>query len=342
MKPVLAAAAAAIALTALAPASQAATEFTFSNWIPWTHKLSTRLLVPLMNDIEKATEGRVKFRHLPKPVAHPRAHMDAVRTGQAGAGFGVHGYSPKRLRAYAFSEFPLTGESAVATSVAFQRTHEKFFRDKGFYKGVHLLGLNTHGPGVIHHSRKLIGSIADMKGQKIRTGGPAPFAIVKAWGGTSIRQPAPKSYELLSTGVVDGVTFPYEALTGFKIVNLVKYHTELPGGLYNSGFYTFISQKMYDGLSAADKAAIGKLSGEPFAWRAGKVWDRNDADGLAAAKKGGHTFGKATAEMLASVRKIKADLEARYNADMKKQGIDGPAVLKYFYGELAKVQAMNK
>ena len=66
------------------------------------------------------------------------AHLDAVRTGQAGAGFGVHGYSPKRLRAYAFSEFPLTGEDAVATSVAFQRTHDRFFKGKGYYKGVHL------------------------------------------------------------------------------------------------------------------------------------------------------------------------------------------------------------
>ena len=47
MKPVLAAAGVAVALTAFAPASQAATEFAFSNWIPWTHKLSTRLSDPV-------------------------------------------------------------------------------------------------------------------------------------------------------------------------------------------------------------------------------------------------------------------------------------------------------
>ena len=339
MKHVLAVTGAALAMTALTPASQAATEFAFSNWIPWTHKLSTRLYIPLMKEIEKKTEGRVKFRQLPKPVAHPRAHLDAVRTGQAGAGFGVHGYSPKRLGAYLFIEFPLLGESAVATSVAFQRTFDKFLKDKGHYKGVHVIGLNSHGPGVIHHSKKIIGSIADMKGQKIRTGGPIPRAIIQNWGGTSIRQPAPKSYELLSTGVVDGVTFPYEALTGFKIVNLVKYHTELPGGLYCSGFYTMIGKKKYDGLSAADKKAVDSLSGEAFALRAGKVWDLNDADGLAAAKKGGHKFAKATGEMMASVKKLKAKLEADYIATMKNQGIDGAAVLKYFYGELAKMQA---
>ena len=138
--------------------------------------------------------------------------------------------------------------------------------------------------------------------------------------------------------MVDGVTFPYEALTGFKIVNLVKFHTELPGGLYNSGFYTFIAQKKYDGLSAADKQVIASVSGENFAFVAGRVWNQNDADGLEAAKKGGHKFGKASAGMLASVKKIKANLEARYIADMKKQGINGSAVLKFFYGEVAKLQ----
>jgi len=338
MKYVLAATGVAVAMTAMTPASQATTEFTFSNWIPWTHKLATRLYIPWMEEVEKKTNGRVKFKRLPKAVAHPRAHMDAVRTGQANAGFGVHGYSPRRLRAYLFTDFPQLGESAVATSIAFQRTYEKFFKDKGHYKGVHLIGLNTHGPGVIHHSKKIIKSIADMKGQKIRTGGPVPRLIIQTWGGVSIRQPAPKSYELLSTGVVDGITFPYEALTGFKIVNLVKFHTEIPGGLYSSGFYTMISKKKYDGLSAADKKVIDDLSGEAFARRAGKVWDQNDADGLAAAKKGGHTFAKASPEIMASVKKIKAGLEAKYVADMKKDGIDGAAVLKYFYGELAKVQ----
>ena len=118
----------------------------------------------------------------------------------------------------------------------------------------------------------------------------------------------------------------------------MRYHTKLPGGLYNSGFYTMISKKKYDGLAAADKQVIDSVSGENFAFVAGRVWNQNDADGLAAAKKGGHKFGVATAEMLASVKKIKANLEARYIADMKKQGIDGAAVLKYYYGEVAKLQ----
>ena len=42
--------------------------------------------------------------------------------------------------------------------------------------------------------------------------------------------------------------------------------------------------------------------------------------------------------MLASVKKIKANMEARYIADMKKRGVDGAAVLKYYYGEVAKLQ----
>ena len=235
MKPVLAAAGVAVALTAFAPASQAATEFAFSNWIPWTHKLSTRLFIPLMEVIEKRTEGRVKFRKLPKPLGHPRAHMDIVRTGQAGAAFGVHGYSPKRLRAYAFSEFPLTGEDAVATSVAFQRTHDRFFKGKGHYKGIHLIGLNTHGPGrdpPFQEAHQVDRRHEGPEDPHRRPPRRSPSSRPGAAGRSGCRRRNPT--RSCRPRVVDGVTFPYEALTGFKIVNLVKFHTELPGGLYNS------------------------------------------------------------------------------------------------------------
>ena len=80
--------------------------------------------------------------------------------------------------------------------------------------------MNTHGPGLIHHSKKNFTVPGDMKGQKIRTGGSVPRRIIQSWEGVSIRQPASKSYETLSTGIVDGITFPYESVVSFKILKL--------------------------------------------------------------------------------------------------------------------------
>ena len=58
--------------------------------------------------------------------------------------------SPRAFAAYLFAEQPFIGDSAVASSVALWRTHKKFFASKNFYRGVHLVGVNAHGPGLIH------------------------------------------------------------------------------------------------------------------------------------------------------------------------------------------------
>ncbi len=315
----------------------AETVLTYTSWLPWTHHVNTNVYIPWMEGIEKATNGRVKFRRLPKPVASPRATLDAVRTGQADSGFSVHGYSPRRFAAYMFAELPFLGDSATNTSVALWRTHKRFLAGKGLYKGTYLVGMNTHGPGLIHHRSKFILSPADMKGQKIRTGGPIPRKIVAAWGGVPIRQPAPKSYEVLSTGVVDGITFPYESLPSFKITKLVPFSTYFPGGLYSSSHYLVINLGKWKALPERDKAAIRKWSGENFARLAGGGWDKINAAGKKVALAAGNKIKIAPASLMAELRKLNTQFEADYIAGANKAGFDGAAILKFFRAEVAKL-----
>ena len=307
---------------------------TFSSWVPWGHPMNELLYIPWMEDIERDSGGSITFKRLPKPIASPPAHLDAVRTGQVDVGFSVHGYSPKRFAPYLLSELPLLGDTGEGTSVALQRTHDKFFADKGYYEGVHLIGVNTHGPGALHHKSKHITTPEDLAGSKIRTGGPIPLGIVEAWGGVSIRQPAPKSYEILSSGIADGVTFPYESLTSFKIAELVPYTTYVPGGLYSSSFYLFISEEKYAAMTDAEKAVIDKHSGEAFARRAGAAWDFANERGRKAAEELGAKIQIASPELVAEVEKLSVQFEADYVANA--EGVDGAAVLEFFKAEVAK------
>ena len=323
-------------LCATLSVASAQTTLTYSSWLPWTHPVNTALYIPWMEAIEKDSGGRIQFKRLPKPVAAPTAHLNAVRTGQADVAFSVHGYSPKEFAAYMFIEQPLMGDTAVSTSIALQRVHETLLADKGFYKGVRMIGMNTHGPGHFHHSGRHLTSPADMAGQKIRTGGPIPQGIVEAWGGVAIRQPAPKTYEILSTGVADGVTFPFESLESFNLISLVPYTTTFPGGLYSSSHYLVMNEKKYEALSPEDKAVIDKHSGVAFAERAGKAWDMINDKGLAAAKAAGNKIAPAPEALVAEVRKLEAKFEAEYIANAKEVGVDGQAVLAQFRAEMAK------
>ncbi|MEQ8696744.1 MAG: TRAP transporter substrate-binding protein, partial [Bauldia litoralis] len=321
------------------PAS-AQTSLTFSSWVPWGHPLIDSLYGQWIRDVEKATEGRVKFQKLPKPVTSPRAHLDAVRTGQVDVAFGAPAYSPKRFAAYQFTELPLLGETAEVTSVALWRTQTKFFADKNYFAGAELVGFNTHGPGHLFTKSKAVLKPADMKGQKIRTGGPIPRQIVEAWGGVVIRQPAPKVYELLSTGVVDGVTFPWESVPSFRITRLVPHATIVPGGLYSSSFYLVASKKKWDALSKQDKDAIAPLIGENFARFAGKAWDARNAAGEAEGKKAGTKMVIAPPAVIAGIKALMPKFEKDYADGAKRVGItDGAAVISYFR---AQVKALSR
>lgn len=320
-------------------AAKAETEFTFSSWIPWTHGLNVHLYIPWAEAVEKASNGEVKIRFLPKSVAAPRAYLDAVRTGQTDIGFGTHSYSPQLFAAYHFTDFPFLGDRSVVTSVALQRTHDKFFADKNLYDGVQLIGINTLGPGLLFHRTKLIKSPEDMVGQKIRTGGEITRRLVEGLGGVSVAQPITKAYELLSTGVVDGHAGHWEQLVGFKLTEVLPYATIIPGGLNSGSMYLMVNKAKYDSLSPVGKAAFDKYSGEVFAKMAGEAWDKINDEGEAAAKVAGTTIAEAPDVVIDAMKKISVEFGAEYYKEVAATNLDGKAILDYFSSQVDELKA---
>ena len=342
MKRVIAIASAAALAVGLAGAARAQTELTFSTWVPPSHTLVTYGFVPWFQEVEKATGGQLKFRVLPKPIAAPNQHYDAVAKGQVDVAYATYGYQPERFMPYLIAELPQLGETAVHNGVALWRIHKKYYEKLPIHKDVHLIGVMTHGPGMMHHSKKPIMTPADLKGQKIRVGGDVPKAIVEHFGGVVITQPAPKSYEILSQGIADGIFFPGEALKSFNIYKLVPHTTYVKGGVYSSSFWFAMNKAKYDSLPAAVKAALDKMGGEWFARFTGeKSWDRSDAEGLALAKENKNTYQHASPEFVAELSKVTAKIEADYAAQLDKLGLPGKQVIADFRAEIAKVAAGN-
>jgi TRAP-type C4-dicarboxylate transport system substrate-binding protein len=333
---------AALSAAAFASGAHAQTELTFSTWVPPTHTLVSYGFVPWFQEMEKATGGKVKFKVLPKPVAAPNQHYDAVVKGQVDISYATYGYQPERFMPYLIAELPQLGETAVHNGVALWRIHKKYYEKLPIHKDVYLVGVMTHGPGFMHHSKKPIMKPEDLKGQKIRVGGDVPKAIVEHFGGVVISQPAPKSYEILSQGIADGIFFPGEALKSFNIYKLVPHTTYVKGGIYSSSFWFAMNKAKFDALPADVKAVFQKMGGEAFARFMGeKSWDRADAEGLALAKENKNTYQHASPEFVAELGKVTAKLEADYAAQLDKMGLPGKQVIAEFRAEVAKVAAGN-
>ena len=328
----------AVAAATLACAGvQAQTVFTVSSWLPPTHTMSTGQK-DWCDLLEKNSAGKMKCNILPKSVSAPPGTFDAVRDGLADISYTVDGYTPGRFVNTQVAEFPFLGDSSETTSVAYQRIYAKYFAPLGEHKGVKSLAVFTHGPGTIYNTKKPVNSSADVASLKFRIGGGNINALSKLMGWNTTLKPAPESYELLSTGVMDGVFFPAESTKSFKL-DMIKYATSFPGGLYNTSFVFMMNQDKYNKLSVDDKKVVDGISGEVAARMFGKGWDRVDADGVALQKQLGVQHINASPAFVAEVQAKANVLEDKWAADAEAKGLkNAKGVLAEFRAEIKKAK----
>lgn len=330
---------AALALTLgfSAGSAVAQTTLTMSSWVPPTHSLTRDVLGGWAKEVERVTNGRVKFQMLPKHPVGAGGTFDGVRDGLMDVSFVTASYTPARHPLPLLAELPGAGATAEINSVAYSRIHWKYLHQAGEYKGVKLLGVFTHGPGQMFMAKKPINSVADLAGVKIRSGGGISEASAKALGASPFVKPAPESYELMSSGVADGTFFPSESIKSFKLDKIVKFATVFPGGFYSSSFGFFMNEEKWNKLSKQDQDAINSVSGEALARLAGKSWDAADKEGWEALRAAGATIQDASPAFVADVRKRTEPLVQDWIKAAKAKGIDGDKALAEFRAELVRV-----
>jgi len=327
--------AAAFVVASFSGGARAETTLTLSSWLPPKHPIVADMIVPWIKEVEAATHGNVKIRILAKAAGKAPAHFDLAKDGQVDITYGVHGYQPGRFQLTKAVEMPFLGDSAEAMSVAYWRIYKKDMEQYNEHRGVKVLGLFTHGPGEIYNAKRPIEKLSDLHGLKIRVGGGVINDVAKAIGVTALLKPAPKSYELMSNGVADGVFFPKESIKSFKLSKLVRYATLVPGGLYNTSFFLVMNPKKFASLSKADQAAIEKVSGENFSHIAGKGWDNADIAGVAAMKADGVKVITASPALISEIKSRTRGIEAKWVAQLKSKGIDGAKIMSDLRAEIA-------
>lgn len=155
----------------------------FSNWQAPTHFITTDMLIPWGQEVEEATNGRVKIEFI-NPLGKPQAHVDLVRNGIADLGMSVHSYTASRFPMVEFAELPFTTEDSGINSVAYWDTYQRFMLDQDEHRGLKLLGAWTSPASVILLTKENVTSLDDLKGVKLRSPSPLFDSITKELGAT--------------------------------------------------------------------------------------------------------------------------------------------------------------
>jgi TRAP-type transport system periplasmic protein len=331
----------ALAVLCLAAGAQAQTTLTMSLWTPPTHPLARIVLQGFADEVEQASGGRLRFQMLPQlPVAGPRT-FEAVRDGLVDVSIAVTSWTPDRHVLPAIAEFPGGGATAEINSVAYNRVHWKLLQESNEYKGVHLIGVFTHGPGQVFSTRRQIKRASDLEGMKIRTGGGSSEAMVRALGASPLLTSVPQeAHELLRSGNADGTFFPQDSFVSFKLDKVVNYATFYPGGLFNYAFGFFMNEEKWNNLTSQDQALITRFGGEYLARRAGKAWDNADRLGYEAMKEAGVQIDEASGPLVAEIDAKAKPMIAAWIAEVReKRHADGAMLLRAFHEELKRVAA---
>ena len=145
----------------------------------------------------------------------PPQLVDQVREGVVDIVWTVAGYTPGRFPMLEAFELPFLPTKSIITSQAAQEYVETIAAND--LKDYKILTVHVHSPGMIHTKNKLIKSMDDFKGLKMR--GPTrviTWNVKKSWGNPSWNASS-KVAPSLSKGVIDGMVVPWEIMPSFKL-----------------------------------------------------------------------------------------------------------------------------
>ena len=321
----------------VAQVASAQTNVLLSNWVPTSHH-AFRLLSDWCGDFSKVTNNRVKCEVLPKSVSSPGKSADAVRDGLADISTVIDGYvaAPPVLSMITGIPFPPIETTGEAASVAYQRIYDKYFAKFNEFKGLKVLAVWCGSPSKIYTSKTAINSSTALQGLKIQANNPDAVAFLRAIGAVPVAKPISESYEMLSSGITDGLLSPIESVKSFRLNQYVKNVQDTP--LILASISLFINKGTWEKISAEDRMAIEKLSGERFSRMSGREFDRADAAAISLLKSNGVVPTPLPDAVIQEWKAKAKPLEAAWIAAAKAKGLPNPElVLNEFRAEIIKI-----
>jgi TRAP-type C4-dicarboxylate transport system substrate-binding protein len=254
-----------------------------SAFIPAQAPTFAQVMKPWADAINAEGKGIIKIDAFPGGAlgGNPGLQPKMVNDGVADIALVIPAYSPGRFPDNDVMELPrLVNNSTESSQVIYRLYKRGLLRG---YDDFYVVMLSTTNPYAVH-TKKPVKTIADIKGLKLRAGGPVSSAAMRALGAVPVGMPITEVAENVSRGVIDGAGGDWDVMYSFRIIEAAKHHY-MAAALGTVPVAILMNKKVYDGLPAKAKALIDKHSGEIMSKRFGAVHDGVQANRLEETKK---------------------------------------------------------
>ena len=297
----------------------------FHTFVPAPANSNKLFVLPWSEKVKKESNGEIvtEMYYSMQLGGKPPQLVDQVREGVVDLVWTVAGYTPGRFPRLEAFELPFLPTKSIITSQAAQEYVETIAADD--LKDYKILTVHVHSPGMIHTKNKLIKSMDDFKGLKMRGPTRVITGMLKSLGATPVGMPVPKVAPSLSKGVIDGMVVPWEIMPSFKLHELTKAHTEVSGdrGLYTTPFLFLMNKAKYESLSDDLKKVIDENSGMALAKLAGELWDGFEGPARKLAVDAGGEFHELSGDALNKMKVAGDKLISQWIKDANGNGLDG-------------------
>ena len=269
LKYVLSALVAALATLGTAHAQEVTLKL--SAFIPAQAPTFAQVIKPWVDAVNADGKGIIKIDTFPGGIlgGNPGLQPKMVTDGIADIALVIPAYSAGRFPDNDVMELPGMVKNSTESSLAIYRLYQrKLLRG---YDEFYVVMLGTTNPYAIH-TRRPIKTFSDLKGMKLRAGGPVVSAAMRALGVAPVGMPITEVAENVSRGVLDGSAGDWDVMYSFRIIETAKHHY-MAAAMGTVPVAILMNRKVYEGLPERAKAIINKHSGEIMSRKFGAVHD---------------------------------------------------------------------
>lgn len=207
-----------------APSTQSF-ELKFAYWIPPVIPIAKFGYEAWGNEVENATNGRVKIKFFGgAAMGAPADHYDLVKSGTADICNFVGAFTPGVFPLTTIANLPLLFPSSEVTAGAMWEFSQKYTFDKEF-KDVKILAMSPTAPVQLLNNKLQVKTLADLKGLKIAVTSPTQTKIVEKLGAAPVFMPEGDVYTSMERGLVDGRLHQWDGAVVWKGMEVTKYRT---------------------------------------------------------------------------------------------------------------------
>lgn len=308
----------------------------FADSLPAAHAFTRDLAKPWMEEVTKATGGKVTFEHYPaEQLGKAKDMLDLMLKGVADVAFVVPIYITDKMPLAGIADLPggfstscqgLKGFWSVATGKGI--IAEKELQPNG----VRMLMAIVQPPFQIFSVSRKLATLKDIEGMKLRTAGGAQELTAQKLKAVSVKLTAPETGEALRRGTIDGGILAHVSIGGYGLAETIKFGTR--GENFGSAALTYsMSEAKFKALPPDVRKAMLD-AGEKVTFAGCKTIDKSIDDMYAAWKGKGMTiveFSKEERDMLA---KVFDEVGTNWASTLDQRGKPGGEALKAFRAAL--------